>query len=69
VDKKPHKVEELKTTDAAKQSANAAIPLQHSASEFQPHYVNEATAGKIMEKLFRVHGNLLRQLAEYDRNG
>lgn len=62
VDKKPHKVEEPHATDAA-------IPTRHPASEFKPRYVDEATAGKTIEKLFRVHGDLLRRLAEYDRNG
>jgi len=64
VDKKPHKVEE-----AAKPSATAAIPTQHSASEFKPRYMDKATVQKHMEKLLRVHGDLLRRLAEYDRHG
>ena len=69
MDKKPPKVEEPQTTCAAKQSANTAIPTQHPAGEFKPRYVDAATAGKTIEKLFRVHGDVLRRLAEYDRNG
>jgi hypothetical protein len=69
VDKKPQKVEAPLATYIAKQSASVAIPTQHPAGEFKPRYVDEATAGKTIEKLFRVHGDLLRRLAEYDRNG
>lgn len=62
MDKKPHKIEEL-------QADNAAIPTRHPASDFKPRYMDEATAEKTIEKLFRVHGDVLRRLAEYDRNG
>ena len=69
MDKKPHKVEEPQAPYAAKQSSDAAIPTQHPAGEFNPRYADAATSRKTIEKLFRVHGDVLRRLAEYDRNG
>ncbi len=65
--KKPYKVAE-----PAKPNTGIAGPnilTQKSPAEFKPRYVDEATARECMEKVFRVHGDVLRQLAEYDRNG
>lgn len=69
MDKKPHKVGEPKAPNVAKQTADTAIPSQAPAGEFTPRYADEATARKTIEKLLLVHKDLLRRLAEYDRNG
>lgn len=67
VSKKPRKVEEPAEPKAA--DTHPHTPVQNQPAEFKPRYVDEATAKVCMDKIFRVHGDLLRRLAEYDRNG
>lgn len=67
VSKKPHKIKGTTKPNAG--IARPNIPTQKSPAEFKPRYADEATARECMDKVFRVHGDLLRRLAEYDRNG
>ena len=67
MDKKPHNVEEIQALGTS--TANSAVPAGTPAGEFKPRYMDEAASREIMEKLFRVHGDVLRRLADYDRNG
>jgi hypothetical protein len=67
VSKQPRKVAEPAKPNVV--IARPDIPTQKSPAEFKPRYLDEATARKCIDKIFRVRGDLLRRLAEYDRNG
>jgi hypothetical protein len=64
---KPRKVEKPVEQQVPTESPNT--PIQVPPADFKPRYADAATAKACMEKVFRVHGDLLRKLAEYDRNG
>ncbi len=61
--KKPHKVGEPKATYAAKKPAQAAVPAPKPEST-GVRYMDDATFKKASDKVFKVHDELFRKLAQ-----
>lgn len=64
VSKKPHKVGEAAAPYTAKKAAKAAVPLTSSGNSSGVRYIDDATFKKASAKVFKVHDELFRKLAQ-----
>lgn len=61
--KKPHKVEEPKATYAAKKPVKVAVPAPNVQAS-GVRYMDDAAFKKAADKVFKVHHELFRKLAQ-----
>jgi hypothetical protein len=62
VSKKPHKIEEPKAAYPAKKPAKGAVPASKETAGTR--YMDDATFKKAADKVFKVHHELFRKLAQ-----